>query len=230
MAKTYYSLHRAYRFITVWFIAVGPLIPLVVFGEEPKEKPRRIIIGQSEAKTTLFGLPGSGSKFLYLLDTSESMTQPMGKPLSTAKQEIIDSIDRLDKLCEFYVIHYNNVPRILDMSGGRICFGTEDNKLAAKRMIASIGTGPRTEHEPAIIMALRMRPDVLYLMTDGDDPALERRDLERISRVNEGRTIIHAVQFGKGAPKRGSDWLRQLAKENRGEYKFVDVSQPQGAK
>lgn len=194
-------------------------------GEEPKEKPRRIIIGQSEAKTTLFGLPGSGSKFLYVLDTSDSMTLPQGRPLATAKQEIVDSIDKLDKLCEFYVIHYNNVPRLLDMTAGRNCFGTEDNKLAAKRLIAAIPTGQRTEHEPAIIMALRMRPDVLYLMTDGDDPALERRDLERISRVNEGQAIIHAVQFGKGAPKRGADWLKQLAKENRGQYKFVNVSE-----
>jgi len=213
--------------LTAAFVLAAIVWPaMTVSGEEPKEKPpARIIIGQSEAKTTLFGLPGSGSKFLYVLDTSVSMTQPQGKPLATAKQEIIDSINKLDKLCEFYIIHYSNAPRLLDMSGGRICFGTDDNKLAAKRMIANIGTGPRTEHEPAIIMALRMRPDVLYLMTDGDDPALERRDLERIARVNEGLTIIHVVQFGKGEPKQGTDWLKQLAKENRGEYKFVDVSQ-----
>ena len=195
-------------------------------GEEPQAKPRsRIIIGQSEAKTSLFGLPGNGSKFLYVLDTSESMTLPKGKPLASAKQEIIDSIDKLDKLCEFYIIHYNNVPRLIDMTGGRNCFGTDDNKLIAKRLVAAIPTGPATHHEPAIVMALRMRPDVLYLMTDGDDPALEGRDLERISRINEGQTVIHAVQFSKGQPKRGADWLRRLAKENRGEYKLVDVSE-----
>ena len=193
-------------------------------ADEPKEKPPARI-NSSKEKTSLFGLPGSGSKFLYVLDTSESMTVPQGKPLASAKEEIIASIEKLDKLCEFYIIHYNNVPKLLDVTGGgRPAFGTDENKLAAKRMIEGIAVGPRTEHEPAILMALRMRPDVIWLMTDGDDPELTGRDLERIARVNEATSVIHVVQFGKGQPKRGQDWLKRLAKENRGEYKFVDVT------
>lgn len=207
----------------LWAILAGPSLPARA-DEPPSKPPKKIIFGQSEAKTTLFGLPGSGSKFLYMLDTSESMTLHKGKPLARAKQEIIDSIDKLDKLCEFYVVYYNNTPHLVDMTGGRPCFGTDDNKEIARRKVEAIPTGPATQHEPAIVMALRMRPDVLYLMTDGDNPLLEARDLERISRVNEGLSVIHVVQFGKGEPKPGTEWLKRLAKENRGEHTFVDVS------
>ena len=198
-------------------------------AEEPAAKPPARI--NSQQKTALYGLPGNGSKFVYLLDTSESMTVPKGKPLSSAKEEIIASIDKLDKLSEFYVIHYNNVPKLLEVTGGgRPSFGTDENKLVVKRLIEGIAVGPRTEHEPALIMALRMRPDVIWLMTDGDDPELTGRDLERISRVNEAVSIIHVVQFSKGPPKRGQEWLKRLASENRGEYKLVDVSQAKETK
>lgn len=181
--------------------------------------------GSKAAKTTLYGLPGNGSKFLYVLDTSESMTVPKGKPLASAKEEIISSIDKLDRLCEFYVVHYNNVPHLLNVTGGgRPAFGSDENKIAAKKLVAGIATGPRTEHEPALVMALRMRPDVIYLMTDGDDPELTGRDLERISRINDASTVIHTIQFGRGEPKKGAEWLKRLASENRGEYKFVDVN------
>jgi hypothetical protein len=207
-------------------LALTLLLPAAALGEEPDSKPQQPIkIGPSNAKTSLFGLPGNGSKFLYVVDTSESMRIPKGKPLASAKEEIIASIDKLDKLTEFYIIHYNNVARLLDVTGGRHAFGTDENKQAAKQAIEAIQTGPRTEHEPAILMALKMHPDVLWLITDGDDPELTARDLARINRVNDARTIIHCVQFGKGQPKRGEEWLKKLASQNRGEYKFVDVSQ-----
>jgi hypothetical protein len=213
------------RLLAGAFLLLGCL-PGAAIGEKPKEKPpSRPALGPTQAKTSLFGLPGNGSKFLYVVDTSESMKLPQGKPLTSAKQEIIASIDKLDKLCEFYIIYYNNAPHLLDITGGRNTFGTDENKESAKRAVETMQTGPITQHEPAILMALRMRPSVLYLLTDGDDPELTEGDLERISNANDGRTVIHAVQFGRGKPKRGAAWLKLLASQNRGEYKFIDVNQ-----
>jgi len=79
-----------------------------------------------------------------------------------------------------------------------------------------------TRHDDALKEAIRLRPDVIFFLTDGDDPKLSRSDLDRIQQMAGGITI-HAIEFGTG-PKRGAkSFLAVLAEENRGKYAYVDI-------
>ncbi|MCE9547331.1 MAG: hypothetical protein K8T25_17805 [Planctomycetia bacterium] len=185
-------------------------------------------IGSATAPINLFGLAAEGNKVVYAFDVSASMEASHGRPIAAVKQEVLKSIDSLDRMCQFYVIHYAQTPKLIDMGGGsgRLIFATPENKAAVHPLVAAIPIRDGTEHESALLMALKMRPDVIYLMTDGDRPQLDKRQLDRIARINGAAAVIHTIQIGLGKPAGDSDWMEKLARENGGQYKFVDVLQP----
>ncbi len=57
---------------------------------------------------------------------------------------------------------------------------------------------------------------------------LNQRNLVSLNhrRLNDGRATMHAIEFGQG-PKVGGDhnFIVQLAQQNGGEYRYVDVTQ-----
>ena len=80
-----------------------------------------------------------------------------------------------------------------------------------------------TEHEGALITALSMDPDVVVLLTDGGLPWLNESQLRRISRA-AGGTQIHCVQFGSGPPQNRNNFMQELARQNSGTFRYVDVT------
>ena len=60
------------------------------------------------------------------------------------------------------------------------------------------------------------------MLSDGDEPMLTARDLERIDRIGAG-VIINTIQFGEGR-KLEHGFMEKLAKQSGGEYKFVDTT------
>ena len=83
-----------------------------------------------------------------------------------------------------------------------------------------------TRHEEALWMALRLHPDVIFFLTDADQPELTASQLERIERANSGGCSINTIEFGMGAQTRTNNFLAQLARDNRGQYRYIDVSRP----
>jgi hypothetical protein len=75
----------------------------------------------------------------------------------------------------------------------------------------------------ALLMALQMRPDVIFFLTDADEPKLTSADLRRIRERNRG-VSINAIEFGSGPSQGRYTFLRQLADENHGKHAYVDVT------
>jgi hypothetical protein len=82
-----------------------------------------------------------------------------------------------------------------------------------------------TDHELAVLAGLRVKPDVLFLLTDGGSPDLGRVQLDRIRQRSGGLTAIHCIQFGFGPRQERTPFMRKLALENRGQYLYVDMRQ-----
>jgi hypothetical protein len=178
------------------------------------------------ARTGVFGVEGEGYKFVYVFDRSGSMDGHGGTPLVAAKNELIGSLGDLGQTHQFQIIFYNEEPRIFNPAGrgGRLVFGTEQNKNLARRFVGSITASGATRHLEALLMALQMAPDVIFFLTDADEPRMSPADLARIAQLNEG-TTINAIEFGHGAQDNADNFLVTLARQNGGKHVYIDVSQ-----
>ena len=175
-----------------------------------------------KAQVSLFGVKAEGAKFVYVLDRSGSTE---GKLLAAAKAEILASIEKIDDVHQFQLVVYNERPKAFNPAGpnGQLAFGTDANRAAVKKFLGSIEAEGGTDHAAALSLAIRMRPDVIFLLTDGDKPLLSARELARIDRIGPG-IMIHTIQFGDGPQRGGRGWMGKLAQQSGGEYRYVDTT------
>jgi hypothetical protein len=178
-----------------------------------------------KARTALFGVEGEGHKFVYVFDRSGSMGGPGRSALSAAKAELLRSLESLDKTHQFQIIFYNHTTLKFNPTGDpdRLVFATEQNKAAAERFLGMVTADGGTNHELALSAAFRLRPDVIFFLTDADEPKLYPHQLARLHRLAGGATI-HAVEFGFGPQQDPSNFLVRLARENGGKHVYVDVA------
>ncbi len=179
-----------------------------------------------QARTEIFGAVGEGNRFVYVFDRSGSMDGHAGAPLASAKAELLASLEHLAPAHQFQIIFYNSQPRVFNPTGvvGRLVYSTEGNKYLARKFVGSITADGATRHEEALEMALRMQPDVLFFLTDADQPQLSPQQLAEIAQMNRG-TSINAIEFGYGPQSDSDNFLVRLARQNGGQHVYVDVSQ-----
>jgi len=182
--------------------------------------------GGGYARTGVFGIESEGYKFIYVFDRSGSMGGHGGAPLAAAKKQLIDSLQHLGQTHQFQIIFYNDDPHVFNLTGSpsRLVFANDQNKTLAERFIGSITADGGTAHEEALTKALRMGPDVIFFLTDADEPRLGATELQRIARANKG-AVINTIEFGYGPAFENDNFLIRLARQNRGKHVYVDISQ-----
>ncbi len=180
-----------------------------------------------QAKTSVFGIEGVGARFVYVFDRSSSMNGYSGLPMANAKNELIKSLQSLGKVHQFQLIFYNETPMAYGQLSGAagMLAGTDENKKMAigyvRRMIPDGGT----VHLSAIRMGLAMAPDVIYFLTDADEPGVSGREMEDlVDRAARVGTVIHTIQFGTQSNPSGNSWMAELAKSTGGKYRYLDVT------
>lgn len=179
-----------------------------------------------KARTSLFGVVGEGYKFVYVFDRSGSMGGSGQNSLRRVKAELVRSLENLDTVHQFQIIFYNERPVVFNPTGtpNRLAFATEQNKQRAIRFIDSIKAEGGTAHDDALRLAIRLRPDVIFFLTDADDPKLTAAELAKIRRLAAG-VIINAIEFGPGPKPEGDSFLAELARQNGGGYAYVEVGE-----
>jgi len=177
--------------------------------------------------TSFLGVKGVGKKFVYVIDRSFSMANDHA--LQAAKIELLSSLQRLNETQQFQVIFYNNEYVVLNARGGRFQFfrGTDAQRLLVTEQMREITPAAGTRHLPALLEALNFKPDVIFLLTDGAaESALAMKDLEQIRLLNRQGASIHCIEFGRGEKSNlagEGNFLKVLAKENRGEYLYRNL-------
>jgi len=161
---------------------------------------------------SFFGLEAKGTRFVYVVDYSGSMT---GLKLQAAKNELIRSVQSLTANMEFFIIFYDNQFR--RMPGGEMVRATAQNKRRFLYWAKHIQGGGGTIPGPAMAYALSLKPDAVWLLSDG---LFKGQDVPgQIRQMNPGgRVQIHTIAFYDNS---GEAQLRQIAAENRGRFRFV---------
>jgi hypothetical protein len=170
--------------------------------------------GLGSGKASFFNIEASGERFVFVVDHSGSMN---GAKLARAKSELIRSVRALDEQAEFYIIFYND--QFARMPADGLVQATEANKNEYLGWVERIAPGGGTEPQEAMKLALSLRPDAIYLLSDG---LFAEEACGVIRGANPGARIqIHTIAFYDNA---GEPVLRRIAEENRGIYRFVSAA------
>jgi hypothetical protein len=171
--------------------------------------------------TQFFGTQVWGSKFVYVIDRSGSMTHR--DRIGAAKRELLASLAKLPPDAQFQVIFYNTDPMlILESTPPKLHFATDHNKLRASRGIEALISEGGTEHLRALQLALTLQSDVVFFLTDADD--LRPQDVATATELNKDGAKIHTIEFGLGAAVDQQNQLRELANQNGGSYRYIDAA------
>ena len=165
-------------------------------------------------QTSFFGVRAEGRFFLYVVDCSGSMLED-GR-LIRAKQELRRSVAKLQPPQRFQVIFYNDqavpMPGDLPKDAGLTSRNELDQWL---RLIEPDG---ETDPGPAMSQAIALRPDAIFLLSDGDFPD---GSVEAIARKNTRKVPIHCIDLAGGA---AGDGLQRVARASGGRYVSRPVS------
>lgn len=170
----------------------------------------------------LFGLEAEGRRIVYVLDRSASMGNGDASPLAASKRELLRSIAGLSEVQQFHLVFYNHRPRLFSPAGGsgRLVFATDENRREAESFVESIRSDGGTDHAEAIRAAMRLGPDLVFMVTDGDaHDDLPVDDVDRLERLLGGTKLV-VIQFsdGQGCSPR----LAELARRSGGSSKSLD--------
>jgi hypothetical protein len=177
--------------------------------------------------TEFFGLRDRAGSYAYVIDCSGSMdtragSVPGANVLDVAKRELLASLGPLPDDAKFGVIFYNLDATVFVDPAGRkdLMTASPSNKARVRTMLSEVSPVGGTDHMLALREALKMKPEVIFFLTDAD--LMSRTDAAEILK-EMGKTRLLAVEFGIGPQVRGSDPLRRLAEATGGSYKYIDV-------
>lgn len=170
--------------------------------------------------TEVFGISGTGSRFVYLIDRSKSMEGYNFRPMLAARQELWKSINSLNESNQFQIIFYNNE---VDIFRRKLSLhsANEANKDTAKQFIESIRPDGGTDHLAALKTAFKLGPDVIFFLTDAEG-GLTADEIFEISRRNYSQAIINTIEFGERQSNDRS--LEAIARNSGGKYIFKNIN------
>ncbi|MBC8355174.1 MAG: hypothetical protein H8E66_24630 [Planctomycetes bacterium] len=187
----------------------------------------KLLAANARGPTTELGIFGSetavGGSFVFLIDRSQSMGGGGLGVLKDAEVELARVLKGLDSKHRFQVGVYHH--KSVYLQRRELLPATDANKALVPDFLGTKAAFGSTLHGPALISALSLEPDVIFLLTDGGEPTLKVHEVRGIAKLAMPRTAIHCIQFGSGPLQDSGSFLARLAAATGGEYGYVDVNQ-----
>lgn len=174
---------------------------------------------------SFFGAKVEGRRILYVLDNSGGM-QDGG--LETLVEELLRSVESLTPQQEFYVIFYSDMvyPLFHPRSIERFVPANERFKKRLKAWLDTVEFSMGNSVDQAIMAATMIRPDAVYLLTDGNvDTTKDGRKLDALLDTRGRDFSIHTFGIGMSEHTKAADNLRRVAEANRGTFRIIEVSE-----
>ena len=159
-------------------------------------------------QTAFYGIRAKGQTFIYVVDCSGSMDDE--DRLDRAKRELRRTVQSLQFPQRFKVIFYNDEP--LPMPGDLPKSADSVSKEQLARWLHLIEADGGTDPRLSMKMALSLKPDAVFLLSDGAFP--DGTDTA-LAASNHNKIPIHCIDLSGGA---GGDQLKAIAKASGGQY------------
>jgi hypothetical protein len=161
-----------------------------------------------------FGTKSRADTVVFVVDMSGSME---GHRFDRAVEELIRSLNLLQPSQKFFIFFYNGATYpMFEQRNAKLMPATTGNRAKAAKWIKAFRPEGDTAPEDAIERALKLKPQVMYFLTDGEIPNTTRSTAQRCN--TEHKTVIHTIAFEYEG---GAEQLRGIAVDNKGKYRFV---------
>lgn len=164
-----------------------------------------------------FGIKADGASFVFVVDGSRSMNHPHASPAKTRfkrlKLEIVKSVGEMRKEQNFFIIFFND--QAYPMPARSLQPATAASQKKYLYWMSELRADGQTDPEAALSLALRLKPEVIYFLTDGE---FEYRVQRRLLQLKQQQTQIHTYVFGE---TKGEDVMQAIAAQNGGKYVFI---------
>lgn len=179
--------------------------------------------GEGGATTTFFGTEVKAHRILFMLDNSGGMG--FNGKFETLVDELLKTIDAMDPKQQFYVVFYSDTvyPLFFPQSEMNFVRATRANKERLRNWLGTVELCMGNAIDEAIQAAETIRPDTVFLLTDGDLFTTEKK--KNILLDGAGRRFsIHTFGMGADRYAKYAEGLQLVADANRGSYRSVQVT------
>jgi hypothetical protein len=199
------------RQISIRFIAALLMLLSAAAGVSPSA----VAIGGDKQETVFFGLQQRADTVVFVVDMSGSMND--GHRFDRAVAELVRALGGLAPTQKFFVFFFNATTHpMLDMAPPQLQPATPDNRAKVVKWIEKLQPDADTNPEDALERALKLQPQVIYFLTDGEIPPTTPDTVKGLNQAH--KTVIHTIAFGT---EEGADMLKAIAQDNGGKYQFV---------
>ncbi len=161
-----------------------------------------------------FGTTARAETVVFVVDMSGSM---QGHRFDRALEELTRSLNKLQSTQKFFVFFFNNQTYpLFDQHNPKLLPATAGTRARALKWLKSLHPDGGTFPEDAIERALKLKPQVIYFLTDGEIPETTRDVAQKWN--GDRKVVIHTIAF---ETEEGAEMLRAIARDARGKYRFV---------
>lgn len=167
------------------------------------------------AKVEFFDTKAKAKSVVFLVDRSGSMR---GRPLDRTRVELLKAVLNLKKGQKFHVVFFSSGYVTMPQGGLPVALEEASPRVKGQtyKWMNAISANGGTNPEPALYMiADKLRPDVIYLLTDGKFQAISQRTIDLLQKR---KSQVHTISFlNPGA----ADVLERVATATNGTYRFI---------
>ena len=140
-----------------------------------------------------------------------------GPRMRLVLQEMVRSINALSKHQQFFVIFFSDrtFPMMWPSSQIELIDATVANRQRIVDWALNVHPDGDTKPQASLMTALKLAPDVLYFLTDGEIPRESMRIVERLRKDN---TVVNTICVGDA---RSGQLMKQIARKGNGIYTLV---------
>ncbi len=178
----------------------------LIFLNPPKETENY----GPKKEVKFLGAEGKGHRLVFAIDKSGSMS---GNRFEAAKTALIQTLRTLPPETHFMVYFFDTDAE--PMPATDMLPATPQNVAFATKWVLERGVGGGTDPSQAIRWAFGLKPDTIWLLSDGQFPD----QIGMLRQLNPQRAVrVNAIAFEDAS---GAAQLKSIADENGGVYQFV---------
>jgi hypothetical protein len=182
---------------------------------KPPAKSKRDRPSKKQA-VSFYGAKSAGNRFVFICDNSASMVK--GKMLTTMDQ-LLQSVHQMKPKQEFFVMFYSDMayPMFYPDSVSDFMPATKQNKKRLEEWLKTVELSKGGDLESAIELALKLKPDVIFILGDGRD--LGDDDMRMMTDPDpRRRCVINTLGMGAAPGTKAAVKLAAIAEANRGVF------------